>query len=654
MGALTLGLRAYAVAFLGWHLGLLFPNLAEPLFLALAGVVGLWGGRATRGLRAWLALPAGALAYGVVRTLVAGLPGWPGDQASVLDQLPLWLDRQLAFGALPFALGWVEGWAFEGRRAAERLVNALAAGALFWSQGPYHVTLYPHPLALALAYATFLVTELTLLVHRRPRASWAATLLVAAGLLGVLWSLLGRYQDQSVAAGGGLMKPDLFQFDFAPLVKLEPEITLGEDLVLLYREDGPAQPRYLRRLVLDQWDPARGFSASQPSPVVGRRARDLPPVGAQGRQAVRQEYYLVNIDPSSLLVLNEPTQVVPYARWDGSSFVNAYRVESLASTQDFWLFNEVTTNTPLPREADPEIQKLALEVTRGATTTYEKATALVLYFRENYFYSLKPGTPGPRGALKHFLFETKKGYCSYFAFSMTLMLRSLGVPARVAVGFATDPNAAVLGFNPVRAYQAHAWVEVPFGEFGWLEFDPTSDVPAPGEPFRFPQAGDPAELSRMISEILEAQPQPLDAEASEAPPTEGSPLGSWPVAALPWVIVGLLVGANEAWRHRWTLARWGAPEPRRAWLWWSQVVHRARRAGRGPEAGETPESWAARCPGEPRLVPLAAEVSRSRYAQGPFDLGAVEALARALVRHFDATRPPSHRLIAAIFPWWPR
>lgn len=655
MGAMTLVLRAYAVAFLGWHLGLLFPHLAEPLFLALAGVGGLVGGRATRGLKGWLALPAGVLVFGVVRALVSGWPGWPGDQASILDQVPLWLDRQLTFGALPFALGWLEGWAFEGRRAWERLVNAGAAVALFWSQGPYHVTLYPHPVALALAYSTFLVTELTLLVHRRPRASWAATVLVAAGLLGVLWSLVGRYEDQSVAAGGGLMKPDLFQFDFAPLVKLEEQITLGEDLVLLYREDGPARPRYLRRLVLDQWDPSRGFSASQPSPVVGRRPRDLPPVGGQGREAVRQEYYLVNIDPSSLLVLNEPTQVVPYARWDGSSFVNAYRVDSLASTQDFWLFNAPADEPPLPRDADPEIQNLALSITRGATTTYEKATALVLYFRENYYYSLRPGSPGPRGALKNFLFETKKGYCSYFAFSMTLLLRSLGIPARVAVGFATDPEATVMGFNPVRAYQAHAWVEVPFGEFGWIEFDPTSDVPAPGEPFRFPQANDPAELSRMIAEILEAAPRPLETGNAEPETPEGTWNQLWTTGAgmAPWVLLLLALGANELGRHRWAIRRWRADDRLRAWLNWSELVWRARRAGRGPWPGETPEAWATRNPGW-GLEALANEVNRSRYSPGPFDRALVEEQARTLGRRFDRLRPRRHRLMTALFPWWPR
>ena len=67
------------------------------------------------------------------------------------------------------------------------------------------------------------------------------------------------------------------------------------------------------------------------------------------------------------------------------------------------------------------------------------------------------------------------GYCSYFAFSMALMCRSIGIPARVAAGFFIDPESGVLNVYPVREDMAHAWVEVPFDGFGWVEFDPTSE-----------------------------------------------------------------------------------------------------------------------------------------------------------------------------------
>ena len=665
-------LRAFSLAFLAWHLGLLFPGLAEPAFLAAAAAAGLAGGAWVRPLRWWLAFPAGVAVFFLASFVLTVVPTWLSGVGPSLDALPLWADRQLTFSLLPFALGWFEGWAFTGRserRGWERLIHAAAVVALFWSQGPYHVTLYPHPLALAVAFGLFLGSELVLLAGKKLRiTSWAAAFLVALLGVALLWTLLGRYEDQSTASGGGLMKPDLFQFDFAPLVRLEDEITLGENLVLLYREEGTPRTRYLRRLVLDAYNPARGFSMTGKAPAVGRKLRNFPPSGGvEERVPVRQEYYLVNLDPSSLLALNDPVNLTPYAQWNRSSFVNAYRVDSLVSGDALWLYNE-QRDDGLTREQrafytqggdDPEIRALALAWTKGASTPYEKASAILQNLRDHYFYSLKPGNPGPRGALKHFLFEGKRGYCSYFAFSMTLLMRSLGLPARIAVGFATDPADAVLGFTPVRAFQAHAWVEVPFGPYGWLEFDPTSSTPAPGEPFQFPKAADPQELSKMIAEILDARPQPL----ADADPTQGADKKmSWEVvwaagtSALPWVVPLVLLAANEAWRHRWRWARFMAKDDRaRIARWWAEVVWRASRARQGPEPGETPEAWADRTPDSPGLKVLAAAVSRARYAREVEDdlPGRVAASSKTLGRSFDRRRPWPHRVVGGVFPWWP-
>ena len=133
---------------------------------------------------------------------------------------------------------------------------------------------------------------------------------------------------------------------------------------------------------------------------------------------------------------------------------------------------------------------LALQVTQDEPTYYGKAAAIEEYLQTNYLYSLKPGIAEDGNQLHHFLFVSKKGYCSYFAFAMALMCRSLGIPARVAVGFYVDPQSEVLNFYEVRAFQAHAWVEVYFGDLGWVEFDPTSSTPAPGRGFRaVPRAG---------------------------------------------------------------------------------------------------------------------------------------------------------------------
>jgi hypothetical protein len=127
------------------------------------------------------------------------------------------------------------------------------------------------------------------------------------------------------------------------------------------------------------------------------------------------------------------------------------------------------------------------------------------YLKSNYYYSLTPGLAADGDQLSHFLYTSKKGYCSYFAFAMALLCRSLGIPARVAVGFYVNPETEVLNFYEVRAYQAHAWVEVYFEEYGWIEFDPSSEVIAPGEEDTIQFGFDFETFARLLEEILKNQ-----------------------------------------------------------------------------------------------------------------------------------------------------
>ncbi len=141
----------------------------------------------------------------------------------------------------------------------------------------------------------------------------------------------------------------------------------------------------------------------------------------------------------------------------------------------------------------------------GSVGYYAKVAAIESYLRTHYLYSLKPGIAADGNQLHHFLFESKKGYCSYFAFAMALMCRSLGIPARVSVGFYVDPRSEILNFYEVKAFQAHAWVEVWFGDLGWVEFDPTSDQLAPGEEFTPYMGPDKDRMAKLIAEILKNQ-----------------------------------------------------------------------------------------------------------------------------------------------------
>ena len=127
----------------------------------------------------------------------------------------------------------------------------------------------------------------------------------------------------------------------------------------------------------------------------------------------------------------------------------------------------------LPQDFSPRIQELAKEITVDAQTPYEKASLITRYLRENIVYSQTiPEPPRNKDRLEWVLFDYKQAFCVYYASAEILMLRSLGVPARMAVGFAQgerDGNKYI-----VRRLNSHAWPEVYFPDIGWVEFEPTA------------------------------------------------------------------------------------------------------------------------------------------------------------------------------------
>lgn len=125
-----------------------------------------------------------------------------------------------------------------------------------------------------------------------------------------------------------------------------------------------------------------------------------------------------------------------------------------------------------PKNLDPRIRQLALDETRGKLNEYDKVRAIEQYLKK-FAYSLdfKPAKNDP---LAEFLFETREGHCEYFATAMAVMLRSIGIPARVVNGFQMGEYNDISGLWVVRESDAHSWVEVYFPQIdGWVEFDPT-------------------------------------------------------------------------------------------------------------------------------------------------------------------------------------
>jgi len=130
---------------------------------------------------------------------------------------------------------------------------------------------------------------------------------------------------------------------------------------------------------------------------------------------------------------------------------------------------------------DPRIRQLAERITANAPTAYDKAVAIERYLRTRLGYTLDLSGRPPEDPLAFFLFEKKAGHCEYFASAMTVMLRALGVPARYVNGFLPGDYNDLGGDYVVRGSDAHSWVEVFFGEYGWIPFDPT---PGANEPER--------------------------------------------------------------------------------------------------------------------------------------------------------------------------
>lgn len=129
-------------------------------------------------------------------------------------------------------------------------------------------------------------------------------------------------------------------------------------------------------------------------------------------------------------------------------------------------------------EVSPRVRELAAQIIRqaGAVTPYDQARAIEFWLRTNIQYNESiPAPPRGRDPIEWFLFEQRQGYCNYYATAMVLMLRSQGIPARLAAGFAQgtwDPQRQAY---LVRERDAHTWVEVYFPGYGWVEFEPTAD-----------------------------------------------------------------------------------------------------------------------------------------------------------------------------------
>jgi transglutaminase-like putative cysteine protease len=191
--------------------------------------------------------------------------------------------------------------------------------------------------------------------------------------------------------------------------------------------------------------------------------------GGNSFSAIRRTYILR--DPTDTLI--NPFHNYTAIRYAGFSLLPPMDATKLRDASTQYPRDITSTYLQLPDGLDRRIPELARQATKFSKTPFDKALAIESFLRNRYTYTLNlTGKPG-EDPLAHFLFESRGGHCEYFASSMVIMLRTLGIPAREVNGFLPGEYNDLGGDYIVRASDAHSWVEVYFPGQDWQVFDPT-------------------------------------------------------------------------------------------------------------------------------------------------------------------------------------
>ncbi len=283
--------------------------------------------------------------------------------------------------------------------------------------------------------------------------------------------------------------------------------------------------------------------------------------------------------------------------------------------------------TALPEDFPDRVRLKAEEVAGGSVgTPYLQAGRIEQYLRTFPIDYDVPETPPGQDTVDFFLFDLQRGYFDYHASAMAMMLRTLGVPSRVATGYAIDPLAqdGVTGAYSLTQKEAYAWPEVYFPGIGWVEFSPTPDQPViprrietpieepvvPGEESPSERGlGDGLDLGDIAGEERLQPAAPIADTGSDS----GFPL-MIALIAIGAVVAVVLVGARFAWSY----GLGGLSQPAQVW---EKTARLARFTNAAPQTSETPREFAARLqrdvPGADAAGYVAARYETDRFGHKP-------------------------------------
>jgi len=294
----------------------------------------------------------------------------------------------------------------------------------------------------------------------------------------------------------GLINPreqdnqDEGQSTVSPLVDIRGRLT-GRKNRIMFRVDA-SRPYYWHLTSLADFDGKTWQSNERFSSTNGKLR--TKPKGASLRQKytidglgdswVPAAYEAVAISGPVSFVYNPETASVRLGGDDRLSQGLAYTVTSVIGDYSVRQLSRAGSNRPpddrylsLPDNFPDDLREQAASIVEGKQNSYAEAVALQDWFRENFEYDLSVSYGSGTKGMREFL-EARRGFCEQFASTFAAFARSVGIPARVAVGF--TPGVKEDGSYVVRSRNAHAWPEVWFNNVGWVSFEPTPGRGAPG------------------------------------------------------------------------------------------------------------------------------------------------------------------------------
>ncbi|MDQ2912091.1 MAG: hypothetical protein M3T56_02430 [Chloroflexota bacterium] len=287
---------------------------------------------------------------------------------------------------------------------------------------------------------------------------------------------------------------------FSDSIRLGQAPNLGDRVIMTV---DASQPHFWRAVTYDFYTGA-GWRTTESDKA------DKITLSTTDRETFQARFDIIVPHSNILFAANEPQKVdVPYQFYTGadktystslhalnrSQAAGTYTVTSLVSVADKQTLRKVTGTysdyvkskyLQLPSTLPQRVKTLAHTLLDNIPNAYDRAETLETYLRSPPF-SYSPqvkATPPGKDPVDYFLFDLKQDFCEYFASAMVVMLREVGVPARLVEGFTTGTFDTPSNSYVVREQDAHAWVEVYFPQYGWIEFEPTPSQP----PFNRPDA----------------------------------------------------------------------------------------------------------------------------------------------------------------------